>query len=142
MIENQTVEKSNNQGVKEETLIQTGSGGETDSQVERTPGKAASGGLDEVVACRLGVPHSCADKPGGTTGERDRLHNTRFQCGEIKPQSLCLKIAVGVEAAVGETPSFRGEFLGETHRVLECTQTHPPRNQHQNGPICLWIAGE
>ena len=44
--------------------------------------------------------------------------------------------------AVGETPSLTREFTGETHGVLECTQTHPPRNQHQNSPICLWVAGE
>ena len=30
----------------------------------------------------------------------------------------------------------------ETHRVLECTQTHLLRNQHQNGPICLWVMGQ
>ena len=41
-------------------------------------------------------------------------------------------------AVVGETPSLTGEFVGETHRVLECTQTHPPRNQHQKGLIYLW----
>ena len=40
----------------------------------------------------------------------------------------------------GETPSFTGQFVGETHRVLGHTQTHPPRNQHQKGPICLWAA--
>ena len=49
---------------------------------------------------------------------------------------------MGVEVAVGETPSLTKEFIGETHRVLECTQTHLPRNQHQKGPICLWVAGE
>ena len=49
---------------------------------------------------------------------------------------------MGVEAAVGETPSLTGEFVGETHRVLEHTQAHPPENQHQTGPICLWVAGE
>ena len=49
---------------------------------------------------------------------------------------------MGVEAAVGETPSLTGEFLGETHRDLECTQTHPPRNQHYKGPIRLWVVGE
>ena len=38
---------------------------------------------------------------------------------------------------VGETPRLTGELIEETHRVLECTQTHPPRNQHQKGPICL-----
>ena len=53
-----------------------------------------------------------------------------------------MKTPVGVEAAVGETPSLTGEFVGETHRALEHTQTHPPENQHQKGPICLWVAGE
>ena len=43
---------------------------------------------------------------------------------------------------VGETPSLIGEFMRETHRVLEHTQAHEPRNQHQKGPICLWVAGE
>ena len=42
----------------------------------------------------------------------------------------------------GETPSLTGEFIGETHRVLEHTQTHPPGNQHQKGPISFWEAGE
>ena len=43
---------------------------------------------------------------------------------------------------VGETPSLTGEFIGETHRVLEHIQTHPPGNQHQKGPICLWVEEE
>ena len=34
---------------------------------------------------------------------------------------------------VGETPSLTGESTGETHRVLEQTQAHLPRNQHQKG---------
>ena len=46
-----------------------------------------------------------------------------------------------VEVA-GETPSLTGEFVGETHRVLEHTQTHPPGNQHQKSPIYLWVAEE
>ena len=45
-------------------------------------------------------------------------------------------------AVVGETPSLTGEFIGETHRVLECTQTDAPVNQHQKGLICLWVAEE
>ena len=45
-------------------------------------------------------------------------------------------------AAAGETPSLTEEFVGETHRVLERPQTHPPGNQHQTGPICLWVVGE
>ena len=32
--------------------------------------------------------------------------------------------------AVGETLSLTGESVGETHRVLEHTQAHPPANQH------------
>ena len=48
---------------------------------------------------------------------------------------------MGVEVA-GETPSLIGEFVGEMHRVLECTQTHPSENQHQKNPICIWVAGK
>ena len=87
------------------------------------------------------VPHLRADKPRKTTGEWDRLRNPGFQHGERKPQNLWLKKPVGVEAA-GETHSLPGEFAGETHRVLECMQKHPPGNQHQKGPICLWAPQE
>ena len=52
-----------------------------------------------------------------------------------------MKKSVGVKAA-GETPSLTEEFVGETYRVLECTQAHPPGNQHQNDPICLWVVAE
>ena len=55
--------------------------------------------------------------------------------------SGCKNLAVGV-VVVGETTCHTGEFFAETHRVLECTQTHPLRNQHQKGPICLWVMGE
>ena len=53
-----------------------------------------------------------------------------------------MKTPVGVEAAVGETPSLTGEFIGETKLVIEYTQPHPPRNQHQKGPVGLWVVGE
>ena len=33
------------------------------------------------------VPHSCVEKPGGTTGEQDKPCNPGFQRGEIKPQT-------------------------------------------------------
>ena len=48
---------------------------------------------------------------------------------------------MGVQV-VGETPSLTGEFFGETHGVLEHIQTHPAGNQHQKGPICLWVVEE
>ena len=40
---------------------------------------------------------------------------------------------------VGETPSLMGEFVGETHRVLECTQNHPShtRESAPEGPNLL-----
>ena len=45
-------------------------------------------------------------------------------------------------AAAEETPSLTGEFVGETHGVLEHTQTHPPGNHHQRSPVFLWVVGE
>ena len=36
------------------------------------------------------VPHSHADKLGGTAKEQDRLSHPGFQRGEIKPQNLWL----------------------------------------------------
>ena len=41
-----------------------------------------------------------------------------------------------------DTPGLTGEFFEETHRVLEHTQNRPPGNQHQKGPIHLWVIGE
>ena len=35
-------------------------------------------------------PNSCTDKPGGTIGEQERLHNPGFQQREIKHQNLWL----------------------------------------------------
>ena len=52
-----------------------------------------------------------------------------------------LKKLVGV-AVVKEPLGLTGEFVGETHVVLECTQHPPHQYQHQKGPICLWVAGE
>ena len=52
-----------------------------------------------------------------------------------------MKTPVGVEVAAGETPSLTGEFIGETHRRLECAQAiHPLGNQHQRGSVWLWVA--
>ena len=70
----------------------------------------------------------------------------RVPAQETKASKLFwLKKPVGI-AAVRKTPSLTGVFIGETHRVLERTQTHPPthppRNQHQKGPICLWVSEE
>ena len=60
--------------------------------------------------------------------------------GNKAPKPLAVE-TYGV-AVMGKTPSLTGEFVGETHRVLEHTQNHTPRNQHQKGLICLWVAVE
>ena len=59
---------------------------------------------------------------------------------EGEPQNLWLKICGGEVA--GEIHSLTGEFVGETHKVLDGTQNHPPGNQHHKDPICLWVAEE
>ena len=59
-----------------------------------------------------------------------------------KASNLGLKTPVGVEAPAGEAPILTGEFVGETHRVLERYTAHPPRNQHQKSPLGLWVVGE
>ena len=52
LTENRTVWKSNNQGEKKETFIQTRWGGEEmGNRVERTRGKGAAGGPSEVADC-------------------------------------------------------------------------------------------
>ena len=43
---------------------------------------------------------------------------------------------------VGETLNLTEEFVRQTYRVLECTQTYPPWNHHRKGPICLWVVEE
>ena len=110
-------------------------GAETGSWVESTHSKVAARGLGWVQQQLVDwvVPHSHADKLGGTTGEQDRLSNPGFQHGLIKASKLLTEKTCGVVAA-GETPSLTGEFIGETQRVLQCTQTHPPWSQHQKGP--------
>ena len=56
--------------------------------MERTHSKEAAGGLGEVGAGRLVVPHVLVHKLGGITGEQDRPCNPGFQPGEIMPQNL------------------------------------------------------
>ena len=56
LTKNWTVWKSDNQGVKEETFIQTGRRGGDASRAERTHGRVEAGGLSEVVAGGVGGP--------------------------------------------------------------------------------------
>ena len=55
---------------------------------QRQGSKQVGDWVGEAVPDRRDFPHSRADKLGGTTGERDRLHNPGCQRREIKPQNL------------------------------------------------------
>ena len=52
-------------------------------QAERAHDKAAARGPGQARwrLAEPAVPHLCADKPGGTTGEQDRPHNPGSQRG-------------------------------------------------------------
>ena len=97
LTENRTVGKSDNQGDKEETFIQTGRRG-GDGQPGQT--ELAAMRLDPEmwwIVEQIGqsvrpladpvAPHSCIDKPGGTAEEQNRPRNPGLQWGEIKPQT-------------------------------------------------------
>ena len=68
---NQTVWKSDNQGLKEETFFETGRRG-GDGQQGRKDSRQGGGwrtGAGRVETGGRAVPHSRADKLGGTTRE-------------------------------------------------------------------------
>ena len=72
--------KSDNQGVKEETFVHIGrKGGENAGQ----GCGLRTGWVRQWLADQV-VPNLGVDKPGGTTGERERPHNPGFQYGEKK----------------------------------------------------------
>ena len=73
------------------------------------------------------TPHSCTDKLGGTAGSKADCAAQGPVRGN-KASNFSLKTPVGIEAAVGETPSLTGEVVGETHKGLECTQAYPLAN--------------
>ena len=81
-------------------------GGDWQTDRERSCSKAVAGRPGKVVAAEWVAPHLYADKPVGTTGERDRPATSRSS----------QKIPVEFEAA-GETPSLTGEIVGEIPRV-------------------------
>ena len=78
LTENRPHWKSDNQGDKEETVIQTVGGAEKGSRGGHDRGNMAR--PRDMVDCgtnRAGsaAPHSHIDKPGGMAGEQNRLHN-------------------------------------------------------------------
>ena len=131
LTENQTVWKSNNQEVKEETYIQTGRRGR-DGQLGREDSagdKAAAGGPSKVADCgtvqaRLELadptrwwltdpvaPHSHIDKPGGTKGEPSRPQNPRAPTRGNKASNHRLKTPWGLRRQWEKLPASQESSL-------------------------------
>ena len=123
LTENRTVWKSDNQGVKEETFIQTCRRGGEDSQqgsgwrTQRGGGLGSGAGKGQLVdpasqwLVDLAVPHWSTDKQGGTTGERNRPHNPGLQGREIKPQTSDWKHLWGLRHQWEKIPASQESSL-------------------------------
>ena len=85
--ENLMVWRSDNQGVKEETFIQTGRKARDGQPVWEDALQGGRRGWARWCLAEWEVPH-CMDKEGGITGERDRLCHPGFQPGKLKHQKL------------------------------------------------------
>ena len=111
--------KSNNQGDKEETFIQTGRRGRDGQPGGEEGSKAEAGG------------------PG------DRPHNPGLQLWEVKPQTSDCKHLWGLRQQWEKLPASQESWLDRPTGSWNIHKhTHPPGKQHQKGPICLWVAGE
>ena len=88
----------------------------------------------QATASRPLGPHSCIDKPGGMVGGAKQTAQPRAPAWGNKASNLQLKTPMGVEEAAGETPRLTGEFIGETYRGLERTQTPHSGNSKCKGP--------
>ena len=80
--------------------------------MERICGKAAAGRVGEAAGGQA-APHSRADKPGETTGERDRVPVWETNTSE----PLALKFCGGCGS--WEAPIFRGESSGGANGIVE-----------------------
>ena len=72
-----------------------------------------------------GGPTSVCRQTGRNIGGVRQPSQPRAPAGGNKASKSVTEKLVGVEAAVGETPSHTGEFVGETHRGLEHVQAYP-----------------
>ena len=78
--------------------------------------------------CQTGQSHICVqiyqeEQLGSKIDLETQGSGTGNKASNPLTENTC-----GVEAAVGETPSLIGEFIGENDRVLECKQAHLPGN--------------
>ena len=84
----------------------------------------------------MGAGKAAVRGPGGLTfvcgritWEARQTMLPRVPTGENKASKPLAVKSVGVKVA-GKTPSLTEEFVGETHRVLECIKTDSTWNQH------------
>ena len=111
------------------------------SQVERTHGKAWAGTPGEAVAGRAGNPtFDCRQTRRNNRRARQTKQPRVPAWGNKASKPLTKKTCGGCSGRRNSQPHRRVHW--RDHRVLECTQAHPPWNKHQKGPICLWVAGE
>ena len=87
LTENQTVWKSNNQGVKEETFIQTGRRGGDGHPGREDYWQGGSWRTQQGGGLWSGWAKLQLAGEAAVGGLGDRLHNPEFQLQEIKPQT-------------------------------------------------------
>ena len=82
------------------------------------------------------VPHSCADEPGETTEDQDKLQ-PRVPAWGNKPSK---PLAVKTCGCCGSGANFQSlrRVCWRDPKGLRMYIAHTPRNRHQKGPICLW----
>ena len=122
--------KSNNQGVKEETFIQTSRRGG-----DRQPRWRGCMARQQLVD--WAVPYWHVDKMGGATGEQDRLHNPGFQRRQNKASGpLTVKTCGGFSGGrnsqflkVGQEPSKQHCSLSDTSPTYSTTM-------QRSGQLC------
>ena len=119
-----------NQGLKEETFIQTSRRGETGSQAERTCGKVEAGGLPP---CHTFV---CRYTERNNWGKRQTAQPRVPSQGKRKLQNLWRL------QKWEKSPSLKGEFIGRDRQGPR-TYTNPPTQESApEGPNLLVGRGE
>ena len=99
---------------------------------ERTRSKVGTGGL--------GWPHIYVQITGRNDWGASETSQSRVSAQEKEASKpLAVETCGGCDSGRNSQPHRRVHWK-DPH--LEHTQTHPSRNQHQKGPVCLWVAGK
>ena len=124
--------------LKKKYSFRQAGGADTGSWVERTHGNMAAG---QGNSWKSGQSHICMQiKQEEQLGSKTDHTNQGSSMGKQNLKTTEQKNLWGFRCQ--ENSQSQGGLFGETHRLLERTQNHWPRNQHQKGPICLWVLEE